>query len=603
MGLNHVRPSQYMYAHGPGSVLETTSGPVIVEDMDTLFRGYVENRDVKIGGESRSLRITDFEVKERRLSHALQGARLARLPSNEELGENGMRPIYPTLGRIPHWSLCENHEILYQGWSRGRYNPCWKCRQEYEEEHDGQRMPWDLRKRMAARHAMRFVSVCHEGHLDDVPWKDLVCSEGCDSRWLSWGGGGQRISRVWIRCRKCDGSRNLGEMYGQEHSCSGRHWHTHAEVDCNAPARIQQRGAAGLWIPEIVSSLDITGLPHSIFEALNDASLVSALISMRSFGGELTPENLKKAIRGTAVSSVTRDALKRRCEDSSRWPLLKAAIEREVFGGGDPADGDLKQEEFLALLNAAENGSPPPPVNPEDAQESILRVDRGSSYEIDIGDSKMLQIVPIERLRVVNALVGFRRDISSEHEASLVELSFEREGSWFPAMENFGEGVFLHLVDSSGPVSGEDERFAVWSNRAIGDPDCHPVHVWWHTLSHQLIELLGIDSGFSSASIRERTYFMRDDEGEVKGGLLLYTAQPGGDGTLGGLVGIAKDRDTMGRLLQRSLSDSEVCSNDPLCEEGAETNDGAACYACCLISETSCEHRNKMLDRLILRGS
>ena len=93
-----------------------------------------------------------------------------------------------------------------------------------------------------------------------------------------------------------------------------------------------------------------------------------------------------------------------------------------------------------------------------------------------------------------------------------------------------------------------------------------------------------------------------EDEGGAKGGLLLYTAQPGGDGTLGGLVGIAKDRGAMGSLLRRSLSESEVCSNDPLCEEAAETNDGAACYACCLISETSCEHRNKMLDRLILKG-
>ena len=57
----------------------------------------------------------------------------------------------------------------------------------------------------------------------------------------------------------------------------------------------------------------------------------------------------------------------------------------------------------------------------------------------------------------------------------------------------------------------------------------------------------------------------------------------------------------MGDLILRSLSDSAVCSNDPLCEEAAETREGAACYACCLISETSCEHRNKMLDRLILR--
>ena len=152
MGLNHVRPSQYMYSHGPGSVLETTAGPVIVEDMDSLFRGFVEKQDVRIGGRPGTLGITDFEVKERRLSLALQGARLVRLPSNQELGANDIRPIYPTHGRIPHWSLCETHGILYQGWRGGRYRPCWRCRQVYQDTYGG-RMPWKEITRIAARHA------------------------------------------------------------------------------------------------------------------------------------------------------------------------------------------------------------------------------------------------------------------------------------------------------------------------------------------------------------------------------------------------------------------------------------------------------------------
>ena len=80
MANNPIRPSQFIFSHGPGSVLQTTRGPVIVKDMGELFRNHVENRDVNISGEARQLSISDFEVKERRLSQKLGGVRFCRLP-------------------------------------------------------------------------------------------------------------------------------------------------------------------------------------------------------------------------------------------------------------------------------------------------------------------------------------------------------------------------------------------------------------------------------------------------------------------------------------------------------------------------------------------
>ena len=83
-------------------------------------------------------------------------------------------------------------------------------------------------------------------------------------------------------------------------------------------------------------------------------------------------------------------------------------------------------------------------------------------------------------------------------------------------------------------------------------------------------------------------------------GVLLYTAQPGGDGTLGGLIALVPQFE---RVLSVALRELDSCSNDPLC--GEETFDagkynGPACYSCALISETSCEHRNMKLDRRLL---
>jgi hypothetical protein len=50
----------------------------------------------------------------------------------------------------------------------------------------------------------------------------------------------------------------------------------------------------------------------------------------------------------------------------------------------------------------------------------------------------------------------------------------------------------------------------------------------------------------------------------------------------------------------------EWCSSDPLCIEGMvaapENYSKAACHACCLAPETSCEHFNRFLDRAMLVG-
>ena len=83
-------------------------------------------------------------------------------------------------------------------------------------------------------------------------------------------------------------------------------------------------------------------------------------------------------------------------------------------------------------------------------------------------------------------------------------------------------------------------------------------------------------------------------------GVLLYTATPDSDGSLGGLADQGQT-DRFEHLLRLSLQRASYCSSDPLCgHAGAgqmgHTN-GAACHACLLVSETSCERSNHFLDR------
>jgi hypothetical protein len=127
----------------------------------------------------------------------------------------------------------------------------------------------------------------------------------------------------------------------------------------------------------------------------------------------------------------------------------------------------------------------------------------------------------------------------------------------------------------------------------------HPGFVWWHTLSHLLVREISEDSGYSAASIRERIYFESSGD-KFLGGILLYTSQPGTEGTLGGLSGLSSSLES---YLNNALSKTSYCSGDPLCEEQIFSQggyNGAACYGCLMNSETSCEHRNMWLDRSIL---
>jgi hypothetical protein len=214
---------------------------------------------------------------------------------------------------------------------------------------------------------------------------------------------------------------------------------------------------------------------------------------------------------------------------------------------------------------------------------------------------------------------GYRRVPTGDPLLSSVVDGIYNDGNrnWYPGVELFGEGIFIDLNPeqysvSHYPLTGEPAN--TWLN-AWSDPDrfnqkilqpedrdqLHPVFVWWHTFAHRLINALSIDSGYSSAAVRERVYVRIDENtNRTIGGILLYTTQPGGDGTLGGMVALVPE---FGRVLRAALRSIDACSNDPLCgEEHFEKGkiNGAACYACALVSETSCEHRNMRLDRNLL---
>ncbi|MBI2570482.1 MAG: DUF1998 domain-containing protein [Candidatus Schekmanbacteria bacterium] len=561
-----IRPSQFVITYGPGSIVETRSGPVVVRSMDRLFQ--------QIGREPQ-----DFEIVDDRLSRAeLAGARIARIPTNAELELPADDPIYPT-ERFPSWALCTRHppdQILFRV-----DTGCPRC-------------PPGGPARGSA--AIRFVQACPEGHLDDVNWNVVVHPRGeeCRPDHFLWHGGGRALRHVTIECPRCGARENFGHAYGRPWPCSGQQ----PEIaqprspGCAQQARIVQRGAANLHMPVVTSALTILDMPTRLHLVLKDRSILASAGTLRRHG-ILDQRNFMQELQHAGLNQVTLDFIR-----NAPWGEVRQALD-QLLDQEEGTARPVREEEFERLVRAASHGAPPvPPASPGSPPLFEVRL---ADVRRFLGPAGRVQfrVTPVSRLRMVLVQTGYQR--VDPQMAATMSVAFDRGGrTWFPGVELFGEGVFIDLEDAPSATAGP--RAASWQAlyAAAATPAIiqHPAHVWWHSLSHRLLTTLSVDSGYSSTAIRERVYLTFDDHGEPHGGVLLYTVQPGGDGTLGGLISLV---DSFGRIIDRALRDVGTCSNDPLCAESTSAgSEGAACYSCLLVSETSCEHRNRGLDRLLL---
>ena len=587
-----IRRSQFITTYGPGAILEGPNGPRVIPTLG--HSGIFTNR-----------RPTDFEISDQRLSQALLGARgILRLPSNAEVGEADYRAIYDT-NSFPSWSLCVTHAVLYH--KTGSDNlACPQCPPRASRGDAWQR---------ARREAIRFVRACESGHMDDVDWMRMIRhrTTSCNPSHLHWRGGGGALRDVNVVCPNCGERVNLGYAYSTDWPCSGRQPEQGGlRPGCDQRSKIVQRGAANLRMPEIRTALTIppryTRL-HRLFEM----SVVQAMLVTSS---PQSKHALVVSLEGLASMGLLNRSVVEEAREYPEQEILRA-VGDVLTSGTASNDLELRLEEFKALSEAATQGAPPQqssvPGSPpqfEVVQQHVRTLGRTVGYG--------LRITPVSRLRVVMVQTGYRRLGPLN---SLVDLPFDDgQRSWYPGVELFGEGIFIDRDPSvalgqssripTGPTSSA--WFDSWINpsplhlqaRFHSGHELHPVFVWWHTFAHRLINGMAIDSGYSAASVRERVFVDIDEQsGDASGGILLYTAQPGGDGTLGGLIALVPQFE---RVLEAATRDLDACSNDPLCGEetfGPTKHNGAACYSCALVSETSCEHRNMSLDRRLLLDS
>ncbi len=617
-----IRRSQLLTSAGPGALVDLVKHAAIVGQLD-----YWHYRHEKEGFFSEPR----LQAKALRM---LKGTghwdhshvRLRLPPECDDDDPNSFRGI--NVVEFPAWYLCQND----------------RCRSLVHRT----ALPDDGRHECAHGEnksfpvvPVRFVAACPQGHIMDINWRHFVhrgqrpedlkdspyhCHRRpgsgkhadelgddwtADLYMLGVGTSGDMTDYI-VGCRRCGATRGLQDLVqkGVLGTCLGwRPWlgGRAASEQCSEQARMLTRTATNAYFPFYISVLHI-----------NDSG-----------------EALRKRVDELWSSLKRIDTL-------DKLQTLVDLIDEVAEGLSD-----FEPEDVLGEIKRRNLGLPIPTPPPREAEwrEFFLAPpeipgelpSRNDDWFVRRLDSLTLptfidRVVLVHAMKEVRAQIGFTRleglSTDPEGEYSLANQAvapLALRADWIPAVEIKGEGVFIAFDERA--VREWEARPAVRDRvlkfkraheeenrgrqRQILLPSSYGRLLMLHSLAHLLITAISLECGYPASSIRERIYCYRDESDDPeeavsksRAGILLYTGTPGSEGTLGGLVEVGRSIITH---LQRAAEMGQLCSNDPVCaqhdpsgmEEGRH-REGAACHACLLIAEPSCERMNRDLDRTMV---
>jgi hypothetical protein len=506
--------------------------------------------------------------------------------------------------------------------------------QQHEECPDDEHADWSYKPRMSQ---VPFVAICARGHLDDFPfdkWVHRSHTARCNGvlRLASRGGGG--LEGQVVTCEGCKAERSLRgitdsrRVNGDEHTtltdqlsspedlyyCTGaRPWLAEMNGACSEPIRGALRAAGNVYFPKVESSIylprhegAVSADMHELMRRPDVGPVMRVL--HQAFGADVTVDQIRDALPQELFAPISDDEL--------------MAGFKDLFGIGEeqpePAeDGDAE------LLTGADEWRYPEFQRIRETPKDDYLTATDPGVHPDLGPI-LSRVRSVDVLRETRALRGFTRvrdDVLklTEGKALLRRRSLVPAQDWLPAYVVKGEGIYIELDaqrlaawEARAEVQARADKISdhygnVAAQRGLQNRSLSPRLVLLHTLGHLLINELVFACGYSSASLRERLYVSQARNREMAG-LLIYTAAGDSEGTMGGLVRMARPN-SLRSVFSAALNDARWCSTDPVCMDAGEKGQGpdscnlAACHGCALLPETSCEEFNRFLDRGMVIGT
>ena len=577
-----VRRSQLLNTFGPGALIDLPKHSVLVGGLDD-WRG------------------TGALLDEPRLLQRIRRF----LPDVQELREPPLDPDSqnPTTGvtvwQFPEWFITQN---FIKGRARRLVHRRAVRNGQIEDDDD--------KKKKHAVVPVRFVRACPKGHIGDIDWYGLVHHDDPKSScrqalWMEEQGSSGDLASLWVRC-DCGKRRSMAAASKRDfkalgHCDGGRPWlgRGHRE-ECDEPNRLLIRSASHAYFAQLLSVISlpleqddpVKDVVAAVWDTLAEAETVEdveffrrKVAKVREAAGGYDSGQIFNVIRARRAASSD-------LNDRSSATIKDAELE-VLTADQDPIGRDHPDSVFYARAL-------PRPVWNQAGMQAIERV------------------LLVHRLREVVAQVGFTRfeavapDTDGELDIGVERAVLGLDTHWLPAVDNRGEGIFIgfrreaiqHWLHQPAVIQRHhqlEQGFKCWlaehpkSERIFPGAD----YLLLHTLSHLLLTVIALDCGYPASALRERVY-----ASDLGYGILLYTASPDAEGTLGGLV---KTGQGIHHHLAAALDWGRLCSNDPVCAQHAPDDPheqrflhGAACHGCLLIAETSCEQFNDFLDRTLV---
>ena len=467
-----------------------------------------------------------------------------------------------------------------------------------------------------------WCAVSNKGHLDEVPWH-YICHQNSENKcepdynqsYLKFDidKNGKRI----IKCTKpnCN-SYNYYEKIKTPNQKDNKRWlnlsnsqpwlwREPAVLTEDSVVEILEVNNPGVYLPERVNALVIP--PES---RISKTSIIDRLYNNSKLRREIDSIKIPLRKKGKLKEAAT----EYRCKVED----IKSALD-EIKAGYPYFDenitvGELIEDEYKAFLTPMDDVADDEDfVTVHKTDEFHALYDSIHSLELKSIISMIDNHIVATRLREIQVFKGFYR-AQQEEDDSLVPPDIVGESTWLPAIELFGEGIFFTIDEKilsrwevipsvrkrADEILKRYEKSEVNLNTEV---EITPRFLLLHTLSHLLIRELESTAGYPAASLKERIYCSRDRK---MAGVLLYTTVADIVGSLGGIVESAEPKEFL-TLMDGAFKHAQWCSLDPVCTEHEGQGPGwlnrAACHACSLVPEPSCDYGNVFLDRVFIKGS